>query len=415
MSSLSILGGTPVCEDFLDGEQLSECRDLERKYILQAYDERIWDDWPDEKESMAAKFEREWAEFNKSKFCALVTNGTHALQLALEVLDIGVGDEVIVPGLTWQATASIVCDVNSVPVLVDIDPETLCIDPKKIEQNISPRTRAIIPVHLYCRMADMDKILEIAGKYKLHVIEDAAHSHGSVWESQGAGTLSDFGSFSFQGSKLMNSGEGGALLMQDEEFYWKLLSLKSCGRQYREGLKVHSGNYRMTSFQAAILRGQLSALRKNAPRIDKISRALDKAIANAPGVKTLRRNPHVTRQCGYGFVFLYDKDAFDGLSADIFRRAISAELGIGFGSTYAPLNKSDVYFPHTKKRHHLSKSYLEAITPSRWSLPVCESIYRDEAVLSSWKIYACNPSQSKLLTDAITKIYENRKELFKDI
>jgi len=165
--------------------------------------------------------------------------------------------------------------------------------------------------------------------------------------------------------------------MQDEEHYWKVVSQRSCGREFRPGFKEHSGNYRMTSFQAAILRGQLAALKENAPVIDRNGLALDGAIAEAPGVRPLRRNPHINRQCGYAFVFLYDRATFDGLSAAAFRQALSAETGVNFGTTYTPLSHSEVYYPQTKKRHHLSQSYLEAITPSRWPLPVTEDLWQN--------------------------------------
>jgi len=167
----------------------------------------------------------------------------------------------------------------------------------------------------------------------------------------------------------------------------------------------------MTSLQAAVLRGQLAAFRRTAPRIDRNGLALDKAVAEAPGVRPLRRDRHITRQCGYAFVFLYDKEAFDGLDAGTFRKALSAELGVGFGTTYTPLNHSEVYYPHLKKRHHLSRAYVKAITPSRWTLPVCERLWRDGAISSHWSIYACPPSRSHLLTEAIAKIYENRGEI----
>ena len=410
MSQLACLGGEPVTNNLLGKGTLISRPDLERKYLLQAYDSGVWDDWPGGN-SLAAKFQDEWAEFNKSKMGALLTNGTHSIQIALETLDIGVGDEVIVPGLTWQATASAVCDVNAVPILVDVDAESLCIDPQKVEDVITPRTRAIIPVHLYHRMADMNEIIRIAKKYDLYVIEDCAHAHGSQWDGKGAGTLGDFGSFSFQRSKLINAGEGGALLMQNEDLYWKVVSQRSCGRELKAGIKVHSGNYRITSFQAAILLGQLAALRENASILDRNGLALDRAVAEAPGVRPLWRNEHITRQCSYGFVFLYDKQAFDELDAATFRKALSAELGIEFRTTYTPLNQSEVYYPHTKKRHHLSPGYIEAITPSHWQLPVAEEVWQNKAVLADWPIFACSPDRAKLLTDAIVKIYENRQYL----
>ena len=410
MSQLAFRGGKPITKNLLQKSELNFRQDLERKYLLNAYDSGTWDDWTG-MDSMAARFETEWANFNNSKFCALLTNGTHTLQVALETLDIGVGDEVIVPGLTWQATASAVCDVNAVPIIVDIDPETLCIDPRKIEIAITPNTRAIIPVHLYHRMADMDAIMRIAKKHNLYVIEDCAHTHGSTWAGKAAGTISDFGSYSFQRSKLINAGEGGALLMQNEDYYWKVVSQRSCGREMKEGIKIHSGNYRMTSLQAAILLGQLEAHRANAPIMDRNGLALDKAIADAPGVKPLRRDSQISRQCSYAFIFLFEPEAFDGLDVKTFRKALSAELGIPFDTTYTPLDHSEVYYPQTKKRHHLSESYQKAINPSRWELPVANDIWANRAVLTQWKIFGCPPDRAALVTDAIVKIYENRSRL----
>ncbi|MCU0643917.1 MAG: DegT/DnrJ/EryC1/StrS family aminotransferase [bacterium] len=410
MAQLACLGGKPIAQNWLEKNELKFRPDLERKYLMEAYDSGIWDDWPG-MDSMSARFEKEWAAFNSSNFCALLTNGTHTLQVALETLDIGVGDEVIVPGLTWQATASAVCDVNAVPIIVDIDPETLCIDPQKIEGAITPNTRAIIPVHLYHRLADMDTIMQIARKRNLFVIEDCAHTHGSIWNGKSAGTIGDFGSFSFQRSKLINAGEGGALLMQNEDYYWKVVSQRSCGREMKEGIKVHSGNYRITSFQSAILLGKLEAHRTNAAIIDRNGLALDRAIANAPGVKPLRRDGQTTRQCSYAFVFLFNPDAFDGMDVKTFRKALSAELGLPFDTTYTPLDHSEVYYPHTKKRHHLNEFYKKAIHPSRWELPVANDIWKHKAVLTQWKIFGCPPDQAHFLTDAIVKIYENRYQL----
>ncbi len=413
MSKLALLGGVPVTRDLQRACRFPRRRDLELKYLVQAYKTGMWDDWPEATRTMAAAFQKEWAAFSKSKYCALVTNGTHSMQIALEALDIGAGDEVIVPGLTWQATAAVVCDVNAVPVMVDVDPETLCIDPLKAEQAVTRRTRAIIPVHLYHRMADMNAIRRIAGKHHLHIIEDCAHAHGSQWDGHGAGTMGDFGSYSFQMSKLITGGEGGCLLTQKEDYYWKVLSLRTCGREFKPGSRIHSGNFRMGCFQAAVLRGQLAAFRKNAPLIDRNGLALDKAVAAAPGVRPLRRDQHITRQCGYCFAFLYDKEAFDGLSGAAFRRALSAELGVGFGSTYTPLSHSDLYSPQTKRRHNLSPAYVRAITPSRWNLPVADDLWKDRAILTGWRFFGCPLARAGLLTDAIAKIYEHRAELRK--
>jgi len=415
MARLAVHGGRPVTKSIIGKGTFTRRGDLERKYLLECYDSGLWDDRPAKKAhgtgSMGEKFEREWARFCRSKYCVPVTSGTHALQMALEALDIGVGDEVIVPGLTWQATAATVCDVNAVPVLVDVEPDTMCIDPKAIEAALTPRTRAIIPVHLYHRLADMTRIMRIARKHKLAVIEDSAHTHGSRWGEKGAGTIGDLGCYSFQMSKLITPGEGGAVLTQKAGLYWRLRSLRTCGRDVKPGVAVHSGNFRMTSLQAAVLLGQLAAFKRNANIMDRNGRALDKAVADAPGVSPLRRDKRITRQCSYAYAFLYDADAFDGLPVATFREALGAELGAGFGGTYSPLNNSKVYRPDTKRRHHLSKQYLRAINPRRWKLPVCESLYAERAVTASWHLLSTSTKRAKLLTDAVAKIHENRGEL----
>jgi L-glutamine:2-deoxy-scyllo-inosose/3-amino-2,3-dideoxy-scyllo-inosose aminotransferase len=260
-------------------------------------------------------------------------------------------------------------------------------------------------------MADMGRIRAIARRHKLHVVEDCAHSHGSQWDGKGSGSLGDLGAFSFQSSKTMRSYEGGAILTSNESHYWRIVSQRSCGREFRPGIKVHSGNYRLTSLQAALLRGQLAAMKRNAPIMDRNGLALDAAVAAAPGVRPLRRSPHITRQTGYAFGFLYEPREFDGLSGEAFRKALGAELTWGFNVTYTPLHHSEVYYPQTKKRHQLSAQYVRAITPSRWELPVAEALWKDRAILCEWRIYGLASSRAHLLTDAIAKIYKFRKEL----
>ena len=409
MSKLALLGGKPVTRSLLGKAVLPRRRDLERKYLLDAYDRGIWNQG--DPRSQVTLCEKDWARFNNARYSVAVTNGTHAIQLALETLEIGPGDEVIVPGLTWQATASAVCDVNAVPVLVDVEPDTLCIAPACVEAAVTSRTRAIIPVHLYNRLADMDALLKIARKHKLHVVEDCSHAHGSRWGQRYVGTLGDMGCFSMQNSKLVTGGEGGMVLARNRLYAERLLSLRHCGRRSSAGVQIHSGNFRLTALAAALIRAQIAALRRNAAVMHRSGLALDKAIADAPGVRPLRRHKKLTRQCGYGYVFRYDPRQFDGLPRDLFVRALSAETGHAFGATYVPLPHSHFYTPHTKRRHQLSKAYVKAITPSRWNLPVVESAWRDEAVVASWRIFACPPRRAPVLTDAIAKIHEQRKDL----
>jgi dTDP-4-amino-4,6-dideoxygalactose transaminase len=198
--------------------------------------------------------------------------------------------------------------------------------------------------------------------------------------------------------------------MQDEDLYWNIVSQRSCGREFH-GVRTHGGNYRLSSFQAAVLLGQLAGMRKRAPLVDRNGLALDAAVSEAPGVKPLRRHRSITRQCGYGFAFLYSAKAFGGVPITDFRASLAAELGQSFMPTYAPLNTGQLYAPHQKRRHRISKDYVKAITPQRWDLPNAIDLWENRAVIAPWRIYACPPSRARYLTDAIAKIHDNRQEL----
>ncbi|MDQ3767663.1 MAG: DegT/DnrJ/EryC1/StrS family aminotransferase, partial [Actinomycetota bacterium] len=304
---------------------------------------------------------------------------------ALEALDIGVGDEVIVPGFTWQATAAAVVDVNAMPILVDADPETYCPDPDTIQAAITPRTKAIIVVHLYDSLSDMDRILEIAARHRLNVVEDCAHSHGSQWNGRGVGSLGDIGTFSFQSSKTLTAGEGGFVTTNDQSLFERLYSLRNCGRP-RKGAtppathQVQSGNYRMTEWQSAILLAQLERFEEQMSTKERNTATLDSTLGQIPGIKLMRRDRQVTRRNLYAYVFRYAEEEWQGLSCRAFRKALSEETGLEIGAPYRPLNMSPLYHPQTKRRHRLSDHYWEALEPGRYSLPVAEHAYHREAV-----------------------------------
>ena len=197
-----------------------------------------------------------------AKYSIWMANGTTTLECALLALGIGPGDEVIVPGVSWIATAEAPIYVGATPVIVDIDPDTLCIDPARIEEAVTPRTRAIIPVHLFSAIADMDKIMSIAGKYGLHVIADCAHAHGAKQHGIGVGAIGNVGSFSFQLSKLMTAGEGGCCTTNDEELNDLIFRASHIGNSRlhpKEPLKTGyiCHQYRFTEFQAAVIYDQL--------------------------------------------------------------------------------------------------------------------------------------------------------------
>jgi len=332
------------------------------------------------------EFETRFAELQTARFGLCVANGTVAIQLALEALDVGFGDEVVVPGFTWQATVAAVIDVNATPVLVDVEPETYCIDPEAVEAAVTDRTRAVIVVHLYDGITDMDRILEIASRHNLAVIEDCAHSHGSRWNGRGVGSLGDLGTFSFQSSKSRTAGEGGFVTTNSEALREQMYSLRNCGRRRPESLDsqwrpIQSGNYRSTEWQAAVLLAQLDAFPKQLAARERNVRYLDGALAEMPGIRTTLRRPQVTTQGLYGYIIRYDEAEFGGLPGAAFREALSAELSLGLLAPYEPLNASPLLQPLTKRRHHLSDEYVRRIDPARYSLPVAERAWTEATVL----------------------------------
>src|SRR5499427_2764841 len=234
----------------------------------------------------AQAFAKKFAEFHTAKYGQCVNTGTVAIQAALKAIGIRPGDEVIVPAYTWEGTVGPVLLMNAVPVFVDIDPDTYCLDAKLIEKAITPKTKAILPVHLGMRFADMDEIIRIAARHDLRVIEDCAHAHGGMWRGEGAGSMGDLGAFSFQSSKLMTSGEGGAVITNTLEYMELVQSYINAGRasltdKFKK--RIIGFNYRLGEFQAAVLGAQLKRLPKEGAIRQKNMKHLEKRLQKTPG------------------------------------------------------------------------------------------------------------------------------------
>ncbi len=225
-------------------------------------EEALRSGWISSKGRFIGEFEAKFAEYCGTRYGIATSNGTTALHLALAGLGIGEGDEVIVPTLTFIATANAVTYTGAKPVFVDSHPDYWCIDPHKIEEKITPRTKAIIPVHLYGHPCDMDFINAIARYYRLWVIEDAAEAHGAEYKGKKVGGLGDIACFSFYGNKIITTGEGGMCLTNDKELAQRMCILRDHGQ--RPGKKywhdVIGFNYRMTNLQAAIGVAQVNKL-----------------------------------------------------------------------------------------------------------------------------------------------------------
>lgn len=323
------------------------------------------------------------------------SNGTQTITVGLGsiskwAVELGVrkhfvGAEVLVPAATWQATAGAVLDRNMVPVLVDVLPGTLCIDPAAAEAAITDRTVAIIPVHLYDRMAAMDRIMEIATSHQLAVIEDCAHAHGARYRGLGAGTIGHVGSFSDQGSKILSSQEGGFLVTLWQELADQICSAVTCGRQTGVSKQLQFGNNRMPAAIAALLRGQLLAFaEQNATRLRTFEGfdSLVRADLGNIGLRVSDAQPEVDVTPTYKKVVHVDLGEWGGMSLDQWRAAMAAELRCEFATIYEPLPDSYVYSPHSDPAaRYLSQEYWDAINPAAYKAPVADEAFRSVAVI----------------------------------
>lgn len=291
------------------------------------------------------EFEAAFAAMQGARFACAVTNGSAALEIMLRAMGIGCGDEVIVPAYTFIATASSAVAVGARPVFVDIERASLNLDPAKIEAAITPRTRAVIPVHVGGAPADMDGILEVARRHGLAVIEDAAQAPLASWRGRPVGTLGDVGSFSFQASKNLNSGEGGVVVTDDPELAEKVWSVHNVGRR-RGGAwyehEVLGGNHRMTEWQAAILLAQMTRLEAQAATRAANAATLHARLAPIPGVTPPVPDPRITRHAWHLYSLRIDPEAFGNRPLGEVVAALNAE-GIPADQGYAPLYREDLF------------------------------------------------------------------------
>jgi len=245
------------------------------------------------------RFEELLAEFVDVEFGISVSSGTAALHLALGALDIGPGDEVIVPTLTFAATVNAVLYAGATPVFVDSEPETWNMDPEQVRAAVTPRSRAIIPVHLYGHPADMAPIMEVARQHGLDVVEDAAEAHGARFKDAVVGSIGRVGCFSFYGNKIVTTGEGGAVMTNDPAVAEKVRLLRDHGmsptRRYWH--EVIGYNYRMTNLQAAVGTAQLEAVERIIARKMEIARTYDAGFRNLPAVERPPCAPWATPVC----------------------------------------------------------------------------------------------------------------------
>jgi dTDP-4-amino-4,6-dideoxygalactose transaminase len=323
MAHLAIAGGKPLRQKQFPHWPVWDRNEVE---AVQAVVES--GRWGSNQGKAVSEFEAEFAAYHEAAFGIAVVNGTVALKLALTAAGVGVGDEVIVPGYTFVATATAAMEIGAVPVFADISPQTYTLDPASAAACITPRTRAIIPVHLGGRPADMDAILALAQRHNLVVVEDAAQAWGAAWCGQKVGTLGHIGGFSFQSSKNITAGEGGIMLTQDPALAKMARSLSNCGRREGEPWYAHyvlGGNYRLSEFQGAILRVQLQRYPQHLEQRQANAAYLEQAMSEIAGITTLRQDSRVTANSCHIFFLQYHAEAFGGASKARFIAAMQAE------------------------------------------------------------------------------------------
>ena len=340
MSDLALFGGTPAKRKPFPEWPQYDAR--EEELLLEVLHSRRW--WRTQG-TKTAEFERQFADWHQADFGIAVTNGTHALEVALAALGVGPGDEVIVPDSTFVATAGAVLFAGAMPVPVDVEADTFNIDPELAEAAITSRTAAIIAVHMGGMPADLDRLQEISKHYGIPLVEDCAHAHGSEWGGRRVGAFGAFGTFSFQSSKTMTAGEGGIVLTNDPVLERQARSVHDCGRLPGEWFYSHfsyGSNYRLSEWQGAVLLAQLTRAEEQTSRRDANARLLDSLFAGIDGFTPQARHEQVTRNGSYAYILRHDRGRTANVPTQRIIEALIAE-GIPNQATYPPIHQIELF------------------------------------------------------------------------
>jgi dTDP-4-amino-4,6-dideoxygalactose transaminase len=375
--TLAIDGGEPVRTTGFHAWPVWD--ESEEQALLRVLRSGRWGIGGDEIEA----FEKEFARAHEVKHAYAVPTGSAALEVALWAAGVSYGDEVIVPPYTFFATASACLMRGAIPVFADIDAASYCLDPAAVEAAITERTRAIIPVHIGGCPANMDALNAIGKKHKLTVIEDACQAHGAAWRGKPVGSVGDFGCFSFQSSKNINSGEGGAVTTNDDDLAARCWSFKNYGRDPQCGWYHHANigtNFRPSQFQAAVLRAQLARMENWAARRAENGAYLAAGLREIGGLLPQEPDAGVTRHAYHLFITRYDAAAFGGWTRERFIEALAAE-GIPAAPGYGPLYAAPGIAQGTME---LKRALKLCDASAEYSLPNCPNTEKAGAGESVW-------------------------------
>jgi len=361
--------------------------------------------------SKAEQFEKAFAEYHDARYGIAVSNGTVALELALKTVGVGFGDEVLVPAVTFIATASAVTEVGAVPIFVDVKPETATVDPESLEESITERTKAAIVVHYAGYPVNFDEVLPIIKRHDIILIEDCAHAHGTEWRGRKVGAIGDMGCFSFQESKSLTAGEGGIVLTDRDDLAERARLIHNIGRVVGKPGYEHyilSSNYRMTEMQAALLLSKLKTLPKETETKHVNGEYLAERLRKIGGVEPLERDPRVTKRGYYFFVVRYNPEEFEGLPKSLFVKALNAE-GVPSGKGYGmPLYRQPAF-----KRENLKDvlpSWVRMPGYEKLNLPGAERFTASEVTLPH-RILLAGREALDLVVSSIEKIKDHVGDL----
>jgi dTDP-4-amino-4,6-dideoxygalactose transaminase len=362
------------------------------------------------------RFETAWAKLLGAPFCIGTSSGTNALIAAMNALGVGAGDEVILPPYTFVACADAVLMLGALPVFVDVDPDTFQLDTRKVAAAISERTAAIMPVHIGGSAVDLDAILAVARERKIPVVEDACQAHLGEWRGRKLGTIGDLGCFSFQASKNLTAGEGGAIVTDDEALAARCYAAHNNAQLWKKpGAKaenrIRGSNFRMSEFHASLLAAQLARLPEQAARRDENAAHLTQRLSQIEGLRPAKLHDGCTRSAYHLFMMRYDAQAFAGLPRAAFLKALAAE-GVPASSGYRPLNK-EPFIAAALRSRGFRRAFPEKVL-SEWAertaCPVNDRLC-DEAVWFPQNALLASPAAMDQIAAAVGKIKSQAREI----
>ncbi len=368
---------------------------------------------------VVAAFEQAYSQLTGASHCLAVSSGTSALLTILGALDVGPGDEVVIPVYTFVATYNAVVLNYALPVFVDTDLESFQIDATKIESALSPNTKLVMPVHIGGSPADLDKIVEVTNKAQVPMVEDACQAHLASWKGRMVGSFGLAGAFSFQSSKNLNSGEGGAVITNDGAFASSCYRFHNQGQggqgtSYLAGTGTRASNMRLTEFQGALLSAQMSRLEEQARRRSENATYLTTLLQEVPGIYPAKLHEGTTNSAYHLYMFRYDKNHFAGMDRAKFLQALSAE-GVPCSSGYGTMNR-DKYVTDLANNRHYLKIYGKK-TLQEWlernQCPQNDILAGEQAVWFTQTMLLGSRTDMEQIAEAVQKIHRHAAELAK--